>query len=160
LPQVAPPSVDLLTKIVGTLVVVNSSGIDDTSQVLCRASKATLASLTRSYRAPVAPPMPDVAVMPGRNVGVPQVLPPSVDLETPMSVPPPSKKRPTWKAETIVEPLAKVSGSTSVACWLVVFVNGSWLIALSGTFADAIPGNARKTPATSSAVRLSARASM
>jgi hypothetical protein len=36
-----------------------------------------------------------------------------------MSVPLPSKKRPTWNAPTTVEPKAKVSGSTSVACWLV-----------------------------------------
>src|SRR2546429_6027744 len=27
--------------------------------------------------------------------------------------------RSTWKAETMVEPWEKVSGSTSVACWLV-----------------------------------------
>jgi hypothetical protein len=33
-----------------------------------------------------------------------------------MSVAPPLKTRPTWKAVTMVEPHAKVSGSTSVAC--------------------------------------------
>ena len=30
---------------------------------------------------------------------------------------PPPETRPTWNAETIVDPKAKVSGSTSVLCW-------------------------------------------
>jgi len=34
----------------------------------------------------------------------------------PISVAPPLKTRPVWKAVTKVEPRAKVSGSTSVAC--------------------------------------------
>ena len=55
------------------------------------------------------------------------VLPPSVEVAKPISEAPPLKKRPTWKAETIVEPKAKVSGSTSVRCWLVELVNGSLL---------------------------------
>ena len=33
-----------------------------------------------------------------------------------MATAPPSKTRPTWKTETIVEPNANVSGSTCVAC--------------------------------------------
>src|SRR6476620_8774209 len=52
-----------------------------------------------------------------------------------MSAPPPSKKRPTWYAATTVEPNANVSGSTSVACWLDVFVNGSALTRVSVTLA-------------------------
>jgi len=35
---------------------------------------------------------------------------------------PPPKTRPTWKAEMIVEPELKVSGSTSVRCWLAALV--------------------------------------
>src|SRR5919197_110412 len=54
-----------------------------------------------------------------------------------MSDAPPLKKRPTWYAATTVEPKAKVSGSTSVACWLVVLVNGSALTRVSGTLARA-----------------------
>src|SRR6266566_1365317 len=65
-------------------------------------------------------------VVPGRKPGL-KLLPPSVDVAKPMLEPPPSKKRPTWKAETKVEPEDKVSGSTSVACWLVGLVYGSLL---------------------------------
>src|SRR5712692_8323064 len=65
-------------------------------------------------------------VVPGRKPLV-QLLPPCVDEAKPMSEAPPLKKRPTWKVETIVEPKAKVSGSTSVRCWLVLLVNGSLL---------------------------------
>jgi hypothetical protein len=35
---------------------------------------------------------------------------------------PPPDTRPTWKAETIVEPNANVSGSTSVRCCACVSV--------------------------------------
>jgi hypothetical protein len=65
-------------------------------------------------------------VVPGRKPWL-KLLPPSVDVAKPMLEPPPSKKRPTWKAETKVEPADKVSGSTSVACWLVGLVSGSLL---------------------------------
>src|SRR3954468_20917248 len=129
-------------KMVGTFVVWNSSGIDEISHVLWRLSYATLASLTRSKGAPVAPPMPDVAVRPGRKEGVPQVAPPSVERETPMSVAPPLKKRPTWNADRTTLPFENVSGSTSVACWLVVFANGSELILVIGTLALAAAGSA------------------
>ena len=74
---------------------------------------------------------------PGRNPLVGQVAPPSVEVAKPMSEPPPSKNRPTWNAVTTVEPLENVSGSTSVACWLVVFLNGSVLIRVSATLAEA-----------------------
>ena len=40
--------------------------------------------------------------------------------------------RPTWNALTIVEPKANVSGSTSVACWLVPLVKVSVLSLVSG----------------------------
>src|SRR6266699_1637260 len=66
-------------------------------------------------------------VVPGRKPLV-KPFPPLVDVAKPISEAPPLKKRPTWKAETKVEPEAKVSGSTSVACWLVGLVNGSLLI--------------------------------
>jgi len=91
---------------------------------------------------------PEVAVSPGRKYGVAHVAPPSVERVTPMSVAPPSKKRPTWKAETIVAPLEKVSGSTSVACWLVALVNGSLLIRVSDTLASAGAADTR-APAAS-----------
>src|SRR5216684_4185661 len=55
-------------------------------------------------------------------------FPPLVDVAKPMLEAPPLKKRPTWKAETKVLPEARVSGSTSVACWLVLLVYGSLLI--------------------------------
>jgi hypothetical protein len=41
-------------------------------------------------------------------------LPLSWETAKPVLVAPPLKKRPTWKAETIVWPKANVSGSTSV----------------------------------------------
>src|SRR4051794_29955685 len=99
--------------------------------------------------------MPDVAVRPGRKVED-HVAPPSVERETPMSVAPPLKKRPTWNADTIVEPFEKVSGSTSVACWLVVFWNGSALIFVTGTFAPAAAGSASASAAIIGPTSLSA----
>src|ERR1700674_3545275 len=69
--------------------------------------------------------------MPGRNPLV-QVVPPSVEVEKPMSAPPPLALRPTWNALTLVEPEANVSGSTSVGCWLVAFVKVSVLNLVSG----------------------------
>src|SRR6202007_885706 len=87
-----------------------------------------------------------VPAKPGRNPDVRQLAPPLVDIANPMSVAPPLKKRPTWNADTTVEPLENVSGSTSVACWLVVLANGSLLILFSGTFAAAVPASV-STPA-------------
>jgi hypothetical protein len=49
-----------------------------------------------------------------------------------MSAPPPLEMRPTWNALTMVEPKANVSGSTSVACWLVALVKVSVLNLVSG----------------------------
>src|SRR5216684_3096428 len=71
-------------------------------------------------------------VIPGSKPLV-QVAPPSVEVAKPTSAPPPLKIRPTWKALTIVEPKANESGSTSVACWLLVLVNISVLNFVSGT---------------------------
>src|SRR3954454_7848009 len=82
--------------------------------------------------------------MPGRKLED-HVVPPSVERTTPMSVEPPLKKRPTCMAPTTVLPNANVSGSTSVACWLVEFVNGSLLTRVSGTLASAAPTGAAKT---------------
>src|SRR2546425_10817860 len=65
-------------------------------------------------------------VLDGRKPLV-KLFPPLVEVAKPMAEAPPLKKRPTWKAETKVEPEAKVSGSTSVACWLVLLVKGSEL---------------------------------
>src|SRR5215813_7349355 len=64
--------------------------------------------------------------------------------------------RPTWNVATIVEPLEKLSGSTSV-WWLVVAdpaqvacVNGSLLMTSDPT-ADAVPAGPRITLATAAA---------
>lgn len=64
-----------------------------------------------------------------------------------MSDEPPLKNRPTWKATTMVDPKEKVSGSTSVRCMLVEFVNGSELIRVSAVFAaTALPDTAITSP--------------
>jgi hypothetical protein len=55
-----------------------------------------------------------------------------------MSDAPPLKKRPLCTAATIVGPKVKVSGSTSVRCWLLLFVNGSELIWTRFAFASAV----------------------
>src|SRR5260370_16492945 len=73
--------------------------------------------------------MPDgvaKGVVPGRKPLVKLWLP-LVEVANPISEAPPLKKRPTWMVETRVEPKAKVSGSTSVRCWLVLLVNGALL---------------------------------
>ena len=43
--------------------------------------------------------------------------PASVEVEKPIAPALPPKYRPTWNVETILEPAATASGSTSVACW-------------------------------------------
>src|SRR5438045_9548807 len=48
-----------------------------------------------------------------------------------MSDAPPSLNRPTWDEDTMVVPAVNVSGSSSVACWLVLLVNGSVLTRVS-----------------------------
>src|SRR3954468_1092240 len=84
--------------------------------------------------------------MPGSRPLV-HVVPLLVDVAKPMAHAPPSKMRPTWNAETIVEPFENVSGSTSVL-WLVVLdaahvpcMNGSEL--MSTVAAPAVAGSAR-----------------
>src|SRR5215467_711455 len=52
-----------------------------------------------------------------------------------MSAAPPPKIRPTWKEEIIVVPKVKLSGSTSVACWLLELVKASVLSFTNGTVA-------------------------
>src|SRR5205823_3719361 len=132
---------------VGTLVL-GRSGIDETIQTPCAASYATLGSLTRSYGLDVAPEL-NVSC---RKPGASQVAPPSPERTTPMSLAPPLKKRPTWNVATTVPWWANVSGSSSVACWLVAFVYGSALTCVSGTFADATAANTTAaTPASASA---------
>jgi hypothetical protein len=129
LPQDSPPSVDRLT-ITPAPVTDELSGSDEISQVLCLASKAMDGSLTRA-KGPVGD---EKGVIAGRKPWV-HVPPPSVDVAKPMSDDPPSKNRPTWKVDTIVFPFENVSGSTSVACWLVLFVKGSVLIRATATLA-------------------------
>src|SRR5579872_1085594 len=68
--------------------------------------------------------------MPGKKPWV-QVDPPFVEVAKPMSEEPPSEIRPVWNADTMVEPNAKVSGSTSVACWLLGLVKVSELSSMS-----------------------------
>src|SRR5438105_3151289 len=60
-----------------------------------------------------------------------------------MSEEPPPDTRPTWNAETIVEPDANVSGSTSVLCWAWASVKMSWLTWVTVTFARATVDVAR-----------------
>src|SRR6266705_6733141 len=79
-------------------------------------------------------------VLDGRKPLV-KLFPPLVDVANPMLEAPPLKKRPTWNAETIVEPNENVSGSTSVLCWLVVLVYGSELIWRSVELAAAVDVN-------------------
>src|SRR2546423_3635350 len=77
-------------------------------------------------------------VIPGREPWI-QLVPPSTEVAKPMSEEPPPNTRPTWNADTIVEPELNVSGSTSVRCWACASVNGSVLTEVSGTFAYAAP---------------------
>ena len=83
---------------------------DAISHCPCLASYATLGSLARSN----GPPSADVSR--GSTPWCVQVAPPSVDVAQPLSTEPASVIRPTWNVATIVEPQAKLSGSTSVAC--------------------------------------------
>src|SRR5436309_15821829 len=124
------------------------------SQTLCLASKATEASLARRY----GPGGVELTVVPGRKPAV-QLFPPLVEVANPMLEAPPLKKRPTWKAETMVEPKAKVSGSTSVLCWLSELVYGSLLSWMRFTLAktkmvDEKANNRARVSATSTRVGL------
>src|SRR5258706_15941033 len=67
--------------------------------------------------------------MPGSRPLV-QAPPLLVEVAKPMSHAPPSKTRPTWKVATIVEPLEKVSGSTSV--WWYVVLEAVQVAAVKG----------------------------
>jgi len=61
----------------------------------------------------------------------------SVEVAQPMLAAP-RCARPTWNVDTMVEPCVKVSGSTSVRCWLSGLVYGSELTSVSETTADAL----------------------
>src|SRR5207248_5049003 len=135
--QVCPPSVE---RLVNTGVPGQVTPSEEISQTWWRRSKATAASLSCPHGPPEFP------VVAGRNPWV-QVRPPLFEVAKPMFEAPPPNTRPTWKAETIVLPKAKVSGSTSVRCWAWASVNGSALIGVSGTFAAADPAP-RNSPAT------------
>src|SRR3954451_23439806 len=89
--------------------------------------------------------------MPGSGPLV-HVAPLSELVAKPMSDAPPSKKRPSCAAATIVEPNENVSGSTIVLCWLVVLVNGSTAIGVSAACALAVADpHTTSTPAAASA---------
>src|SRR5258708_36673411 len=118
LPHDWPPSVERLMKTVGT-TRLGRSGIDDMSQTLCLTSKATEASLTRSYGLLGS----TWKVRPGRTPLV-NCAPLLVDVANPMSDAPPLKNGPTWKVDTTAEPNEKVSGPTSDRGWLVGLGNG------------------------------------
>ncbi len=105
-------------------------GSEEISQTLCRASKATDGSLA------AADVPPATVVIPGRKPLV-QLAPELVEVAKPMFAAPPPKIRPTWNAETMVEPKLNVSGSTSVRCWLVPLLYGSVLTRVSSTLACA-----------------------
>jgi hypothetical protein len=96
----------------------------------------------------------------GRNPLV-HVWPRSVDVANPIDdAPPPRLNRPAWKALTTVAPKAKVSGSTSVACWLASLVKGSLLTRWIRRTADAEELGEAEPPGapTRSLVRLRLRA--
>src|SRR6266852_6893575 len=142
LPQDWPPSVERLMKTVGT-TRLRRSGIEEMSQTLCLASKATEASLTRSYGLLGS----TWKVRPGRTPLV-KCAPLLVDVANPMSDDPPLKNRPTWKVDTTVEPNEKVSGSTSVRWLLVGLVSGSELICVNAAcVARAVHDRATTNPA-------------
>src|SRR6185369_6500804 len=115
--QVRPPSSERLVRTSTADPLIPRLEI---SHTLCRASKATEASLTWPYGPPA------LVVMPGRKPLV-QVAPPSPERVQPMLEAPPPKTRPTWNAATIVEPDANVSGSTSLWCCACASVYGSML---------------------------------
>src|SRR5256714_1086211 len=133
-PKLKPPLVERLvrTALPSTPLVSVRASVE-TSQTLCLASYATDGSVARSY----GPAGFVNFVIPGR-VPLVHETPLFVEVDHPMPDDPPSKKRPLCAAATIVEPKENVSGSTTVLCWLVAFVNGSAKICVSATFADAV----------------------
>jgi hypothetical protein len=98
------------------------------------ASNATVGSLVRAQTVDAGV---ENGVVPGRNPDV-HDLPPFVEVANPMLAAPPSNMRPTWNAETMVEPKENVSGSTSVLCWLIALVYGSELICKRVVLAAAV----------------------
>src|SRR2546427_9262279 len=92
-----------------------------------------------------------------------QEAPPLTDVAQPVLSDPPLENRPVWKTETIVDPYANVSGSTWVLWYTseLVFVYGSSLTVVSGTFANATLASARtaRIATDTAASRRSAHAS-
>src|ERR671928_1089403 len=133
-PHVRPPFVERLVRTaLPSTPLVSVRARVETIQTLCLASYATEGSVARSY----GPAGFVNFVIPGR-VPLVHETPLFVEVAQPMPDDPPSKKRPLCAAATIVEPKENVSGSTTVLCWLVEFVNGSVKIRVSATFADAV----------------------
>ena len=91
-----------------------------TSQKPCCASYATTESLAEGE----SPGGRDSAVSEGRKPER-QCKPASREVAKPIPDAPPSAIRPAWKVVTIVDPTAKLSGSTSVWCWPRTSANGS-----------------------------------
>jgi len=105
-----PPFVERLTITAAPLTLALSAS-EETIQTPCLASKATDGSLTRAY----GPGGFVKGVIPGMTPLV-HDTPLFVDVAQPMSDAPPSKKRPSWGAETMVDPNEYESGSTIVLC--------------------------------------------
>ena len=87
------------------------------SQTPCAASNATTGSLAR-----VCSPAGRLAVVSPGSSPLRHVRPSSAETANPMFVAAPSNRRPTWYVTTVVRPTVRLSGSTSVSCWLSGFV--------------------------------------
>src|SRR5207247_2597352 len=101
------PSFDVLTT---TAVDRGESVRDSTSQRPWTPSQATAVSVARS-----AAPAGELDVVRDGSTPERQLRPPSREVAKPIAAAAPSKKRPTWKTLTIVEPAATACGSTCVA---------------------------------------------
>ena len=114
--QVAP----FAERLIARRVVAPSSASVEISHVPCAASYATTGSLARAF----GPGGRLAVVRPGRRP-LRHEAPSSVVTAQPTLVAAPSKRRPTWKAATVVRPNVKLSGSTSVSCCASEVVYGS-----------------------------------
>src|SRR5689334_13028121 len=94
--------------------------------------------------------------MPGRKPCV-HVAPELVEVAQPMLEEPPPDTRPTWNADTIVDPNANVSGSTSVWCCACASVYGSVLTCVNATFPNAPVAPSSSTAAGTAATVTTAR---
>src|SRR5882757_1870924 len=124
--HVRPSSVERLATTSTTPPPDAVSPSHEISQVWCRKSKATEASLPPKYGPAGVAATVDAGRKPCR-----QECPPSWLTAKPILLAPPLTMRPTWNAETVVRPNENVSGSTSVRCCAagdVTLVYGSSLI--------------------------------